>query len=129
VEDGLHKYLAAAGLNGIMGVTLGAWAAHGLEGRLPPAAVDWVRTGASYQLWHAAALVGLAALAARHATRFIPLAGIGFGAGALLFGGSLYLYAWSGQGWLALVTPVGGALMIAGWLATFAAAFRARAGS
>lgn len=120
----MHKYLAAAGLNGTMGVALGAWAAHGLEGRLSPAALEWVRTGASYQLWHAAALLGLAALAARHATRLIAIAGIGFGLGAFLFSGSLYLYAWTGQGWLVMITPIGGALMIGGWLAISAAAFR-----
>ncbi len=120
----MHKILAAAGVNGALGVAFGAWAAHGLEGRLPPAAIEWIRTGASYQLWHAAALLGLAALAARHATRLIGVAAIGFGLGALLFGGSLYLYAWTGLPWLAMITPVGGALMIGGWLATFAAAFR-----
>ncbi len=122
----MHKYLAAAG---VLGVAFGAWAAHGLEGRLPPAAIEWIRTGASYQLWHAAALLGLAALASRHATRLIALAGIGFGFGALLFGGSLYLYAWTGQAAFAMATPVGGALLIGGWLATFAAAFRAGARS
>jgi uncharacterized membrane protein YgdD (TMEM256/DUF423 family) len=120
----LHKFLAAAGVNGVLGVAFGAWAAHGLEGRLPPAAIEWIRTGASYQLWHAAALIGLAALAARHATRLIALAGIGFGLGALLFGGSLYLYAWTEQAAFAMVTPVGGALLIGGWLAALAAAFR-----
>lgn len=125
----MHKYLAAAGVNGVLGVAFGAWSAHGLEGRLPPAALEWVRTGASYQLWHAAALLGLAALAARHATRLIAVAGIGFGLGALLFGGSLYLYAWTEQAWFAMVTPVGGALMVAGWLATLAAAFRVGARS
>jgi uncharacterized membrane protein YgdD (TMEM256/DUF423 family) len=41
-----------------------------------------------------------------------------------LFGGSLYLYAWTEQAAFAMATPVGGALMIGGWLATFAAAFR-----
>ena len=122
----MHKYLAGAGLNGAMGVAFGAWAAHGLEGRLPAAALDWIRTGASYQLWHAAALLGLAAVSTRHGSRLIALAGIGLGLGALLFGGSLYLYAWSEQSWLALVTPAGGALMIAGWLAVLAAAFRVR---
>jgi uncharacterized membrane protein YgdD (TMEM256/DUF423 family) len=121
----LHKLLAAAGLNGAMGVTFGAWAAHGLEGRLPP--LGWIQTGASYQLWHAAALLGLAALAARHATRLFALAGIGFGLGALLFGGSLYLYAWTEQAGFAMVTPIGGALMIGGWLAALAAAFRVSA--
>jgi uncharacterized membrane protein YgdD (TMEM256/DUF423 family) len=128
-RDGLHKYLAAAGVNGVLGVALGAWAAHGLEGRLPPAAIEWIRTGASYQLWHAAALLGLAALVSRHATRLIAVAGIGFGVGALLFAGSLYLYAWTEQAVFAMVTPVGGALMIGGWLATFAAAFRVGARS
>jgi uncharacterized membrane protein YgdD (TMEM256/DUF423 family) len=120
----LHKILAAAGVNGAMGVALGAWAAHGLEGRLPPPAIEWIRTGASYQLWHAAALLGLAALTGRHATRLIGVAATGFGLGALLFGGSLYLYARTEQAAFAMATPVGGALMIGGWLATFAAAFR-----
>ena len=125
----MHRYLAAAGLNGAMGVALGSWAAHGLEGRLTPEALDWIRTGASYQLWHAAALLGLAAVAARHFSRLIAVAGIGFGLGAFLFGGSLYLYAWTGRVWLATITPIGGALMIAGWLAVLAAAFRVGARS
>ena len=120
----MHKILAAAGVNGALGVAFGAWAAHGLEGRLPPPAIEWIRTGASYQLWHAAALLGLAALTGRHATRLIGVAAAGFGLGALLFGGSLYLYAWTEQAAFAMATPVGGALMIGGWLATFAAAFR-----
>ena len=97
----MHKILAAAGVNGVLGVAFGAWAAHGLDGRLPPAAIEWIRTGASYQLWHAAALLGLAALASRHAEQAV----------------------------FAMVTPVGGALMIGGWLATFAAAFRVGARS
>lgn len=124
----MRRYLAAAGLNGAMGVAFGAWAAHGLAGRLPPGALEWIRTGASYQLWHAVALLGLAALAARRESRLLAIAGIGFGCGALLFGGSLYLYAWSAQAWLAAVTPVGGALMIGGWLVILIAAFRTRAG-
>jgi len=120
----LHKYLAGAGLNGAMGVSVGAWAAHGLESRLSPEALEWMRTGVSYQLWHATALLGLAAVAAHHFSRLIAIAGIGLGLGAFLFGGSLYLYAWTGEAGFALVTPVGGALMTAGWLAVLAAAFR-----
>ena len=41
----MHRYLAAASLNGAMGVALGSWAAHGLEGRLTPEALDWIHTG------------------------------------------------------------------------------------
>lgn len=122
----MHKYLAGAGLNGAMGVSIGAWAAHGLQNRLSPEALEWMRTGVSYQLWHAAALLGLAAVAVHHFSRLIAVAGIALGLGAFLFSGSLYLYAWTGQTGFALATPVGGALMIVGWLAVLAAAFRVR---
>ena len=36
--------------------------------------------------------------------------------GALIFSGSLYLLALTGARWLGMVTPVGGVLMIAGWV-------------
>ena len=59
----MRSYLLGAGVNGALGVAMGAWAAHGLQATLPAPAIEWIRTGASYQLWHAAALLGLAALA------------------------------------------------------------------
>lgn len=123
----MRGYLAGAGLNGAMGVALGAWAAHGLQASLPQAAIDWIKTGASYQLWHAAALLGLGALAALRRTRLFPVAGWALGAGAVIFSGSLYLYALAGLGWAASLAPVGGTLMIAGWLAVILAGFRVRA--
>lgn len=120
----MRLYLLGAGVNGVLGVAMGAWASHGLQGRLAPEAIDWVKTGASYQLWHAAALLGLAAVSARHGSRLIAIAGLCFAIGALLFGGSLHLHAFTRQVWLAMVTPVGGTLLIVGWLAVMASAFR-----
>jgi len=110
----------------MLGVVMGAWAAHGLQAILPAPAVEWVKTGASYQLWHAAALLGLAALAAHRPTRLLAWAGLGLGVGALLFAGALYLYALAGLGWAAALAPVGGLLMIGGWLAMILAAIRFR---
>ena len=52
-----------AALSGCLAVALGAWAAHGLDGRLPAQAMGWLRTGLDYQTWHAAALLAVAALA------------------------------------------------------------------
>jgi uncharacterized membrane protein YgdD (TMEM256/DUF423 family) len=123
----VRLYLLGAGLNGALGVAMGAWASHGLQGRLTPEAIDWVKTGASYQLWHAAALVGLAAVSARYGSRLIAVAGVCFAIGGLLFGGSLHLYAFTQQGWLAMLTPVGGTLLIVAWLAVVASAFRGSA--
>ncbi len=122
----MRGYLLGAGLNGVMGVAMGAWAAHGLQATLDAAAIEWVRTGASYQLWHAAALLGLGAAATLRRTRLFALAGLAFGIGALVFSGALYLYALAGLGWIAALAPIGGAAMIAGWLAVIAAAFRLR---
>jgi uncharacterized membrane protein YgdD (TMEM256/DUF423 family) len=122
----MRLYLVGAGLHGAMGVAMGAWASHGLPGTLDPAAIEWVRTGASYQLWHAAALIGLAAAAHLARTRLIALAGLGMGLGALVFSGSLYLYALAGISPLAMLAPVGGVMMIAGWLALIGAGFRFR---
>ena len=118
----VRGYLLGAGLNGALGVAMGAWAGHGLEGALPQQSIEWIKTGSSYQLWHAAALLGLAAIAAVHSTRLFALAGWGFCAGALIFAGSLYLYALSGLGSVAAIVPVGGLLMIGGWVAVILAA-------
>ncbi len=122
----MRGYLLGAGLNGVMGVAMGAWAAHGLQATLDAAAIEWVKTGASYQLWHAAALLGLGAAATLRRTRLFALAGLAFGLGALVFSGALYLYALAGLGWITALAPIGGAAMMLGWLAVIAAAFRLR---
>ena len=106
------KWLAAAGMNGACGVGFGAWAAHGAAEAIGVAAADWVRTGAQYQLWHAAALLGLIAVSGR----IRAWVGSCFCLGALLFSGSLYAMALTGWHWIALVTPFGGLIMLFGWL-------------
>lgn len=123
----MRGYLLGAGLNGVLGVAMGGWAAHGLQATLPATAIDWITTGAAYQLWHAAALLGLAAVAALRPSRLFAAAGLGLGAGALVFAGALYLYALTGLGWSAALAPFGGLLMIGGWIAVIVAAIRGRA--
>ena len=95
----------AAALSGGLAVAAGAFGAHALEGR----AAELLRTGGQYQLAHA-----LAALLALQ----LGIRGPGwlFVAGATLFAGSLYLLALGGPRWLGPVTPVGGLLLIGGWL-------------
>ena len=107
-----------AALSGCLAVALGAWAAHGLDGRLPAQAMGWLRTGLDYQTWHAAALLAVAALArGGPAPAALRLAALGFGLGTVLFCGSLYLMAWTGERWPARVTPFGGLAFLAGWAA------------
>jgi uncharacterized membrane protein YgdD (TMEM256/DUF423 family) len=117
----MRIWLIGAGFHGAIAVGFGAWAAHGAARLLDPPAVDWVKTGSAYQLWHAVALLGIAALGTWWKGRLLRLAGVAFCLGALAFSCSLYVLALGGPIWLVYVTPAGGTLLILGWLALLAA--------
>jgi uncharacterized membrane protein YgdD (TMEM256/DUF423 family) len=125
VYDGMMRYwLAIAALAGASAVLLGAFAAHGLNGRISGAAQSIFDTGARYHLCHALAL-GLAALAMRGPARpRARLAAMLFLAGIVLFSGSLYLLALTGIRAFGFITPLGGLAFIFGWLALGMAALK-----
>lgn len=108
-----------------MGVGLGAFAAHGLEGRLLPQAVDWIDTGARYQLMHAAAVVALGVAATQivdGTTReLVVIAGYCMFAGAMVFALALYTMAFTGVRFLGALAPLGGMGMVAGWVVLLSA--------
>jgi uncharacterized membrane protein YgdD (TMEM256/DUF423 family) len=108
-------WLAAGAINGLIAVAMGAFAAHGLKDRLAPEALDWVRTASIYEMWHALALIVVAALLPRSPA--VKIAGWGFLAGCVLFSGSLYLLALTGWHCFAFVTPLGGIAFLIGWAA------------
>ncbi|MDE1943099.1 MAG: DUF423 domain-containing protein [Betaproteobacteria bacterium] len=94
------------------GVALGAFGAHGLRHVLSPAALEWWHTAVEYQMWHGLGLIGLGAVRAAG----LKWAEALLGAGTVIFSGSLYLLAITGLHWLGMVTPLGGLLIILGWL-------------
>lgn len=108
--------LLLAAVSGFTGVALGAFAAHGLRGRLPEGMLAVFQTGVQYQLWHTAALIGVALLLLRQPDSTVfKLSGGLFVLGILLFSGSLYLMALAG--WrVGMVTPMGGVCFLAAWL-------------
>jgi uncharacterized membrane protein YgdD (TMEM256/DUF423 family) len=120
----MRKLLFLAAVNGGLAVLLGAFAAHGLSGRLAPDRLAVFDTGARYHLAHALAM-GLAALAAREsAASRAATAGWLFLAGILLFCGSLYGLALTGISTLGYLTPFGGLAFVAGWGFLAAAALK-----
>jgi uncharacterized membrane protein YgdD (TMEM256/DUF423 family) len=112
----VNALLVLTALSGAMAVSAGAFGAHGAQGQ----AAEWLRLGAQYQLVHAVAALAAAQLGARGS-------GWLFIAGAALFAGTLYGMALGLPRWLGAVTPVGGALLIAGWLRLAWIGFRRRA--
>jgi uncharacterized membrane protein YgdD (TMEM256/DUF423 family) len=94
-----------AALSAALAVGAGAFGAHGASN---PQAAEWLRTGGLYQLIHAvAALVVMGQ--ARGASVMLL-------AGAAIFALTLYAMALGGPRWLGAVTPIGGTLLIIGWL-------------
>lgn len=110
--DGRRRGILVAGaLLAALGIVLGAFGTHGLRDALGERQLGWWETAVQYQMWQAVGLVALGALPRRLG---IPAAMIG--GGALVFSGSLYAMALTDARWLGAVTPLGGLLMILGWL-------------
>lgn len=116
----LRPWLFAAAVNGAMAVVMRALAAHALQSRLMPDELAHVILGADFQLWHALGLWGVALLSPyvqnRQNARWLQLVGLAFIIGIVSFSGGLYLMALGSFDFLHGVVPMGGALLIGGWL-------------
>jgi uncharacterized membrane protein YgdD (TMEM256/DUF423 family) len=123
----VRLWFVIAALNGALAVAFGAFAAHGLSQQLDTHALGIFETGARYQMYHALAM-GLAALAMQtKAARTATWSACLFLAGIILFSGSLYALAVTGERMFAFVTPVGGISFLAGWVLLALAAWRSKA--
>ena len=96
---------AIAALSAAIAIAAGAFGAHAASG---PQAAEWLRTGGTYQLVHAVAVLVLAGQARGPAILLLV--------GAAIFAGTLYAMAMGAPRILGAVTPIGGTVMIAGWL-------------
>lgn len=111
-------YLALAAASGFLAVALGAFGAHALRGSLDAYALSVYDTAVLYHFVHTLALFGVALLlrSLSPSPRSLAIAGGAFAVGVLVFSGSLYLLAVTGQRWLGAVTPVGGVAFLLGWI-------------
>ena len=118
--------LLLASFSGFTGVALGAFGAHALRGQLSERMLAVFQTGVQYQLWHTAALIGVALLLLRQPhSLLLKLSGGLFALGTVLFSGSLYLMTLAG--WrVGMITPMGGVCFLAGWLLFGIAAWRSQ---
>lgn len=115
----------------MLAVAFGAFGAHSIRTHVDAEAYHIWTTAAQYQFFHGLALLGLAALEGRLASRVVGFARILFLLGILCFCGSLYLLAARDllglQGIVKIlgpITPLGGLLFIAGWGTILAGSIR-----
>lgn len=120
------RWIVIGATLGALAVAAGALGAHALKARLEPAALENWRTAAHYHALHAIALVLLGLSVERRGRG--GAAGWCFLLGILGFSGSLYAYCLGGPRFLVHVTPVGGVLLIVGWVAFALSARRRRTG-
>ena len=111
-----RKFLVAGGIFGLLGVILGAFGAHGLKNVLDADTLTSFETGVRYQIYHALLLIGLANFTKLQNNLLFWF----FTIGSIFFSGSIYLLSLDELAGLdfssiALVTPLGGALLIVGW--------------
>lgn len=129
-----HKiWLLVGSVLGMLAVALGAFGAHrlksllegqGLAGHeLDRQLAPW-NTAAQYQMFHALALLAIGLLAARRCGLAIHLAGTAMTLGTLIFSGCLYALVLSGQKMLGWIVPIGGTLLIVGWVCLAVAAWQ-----
>ncbi|CAB9523290.1 expressed unknown protein [Seminavis robusta] len=115
-SESLQKYAAVLGASG---VALGALGSHALKDTLSKGnhLESW-RTAIAYQLFHATALIGMAALAEARQDESLMRAGQYMAVGSLMFSGSIYglCLGVGPKKVLGPTTPIGGMLMIGGWV-------------
>ncbi|MCE9544959.1 MAG: DUF423 domain-containing protein [Planctomycetia bacterium] len=109
-------------LLGATGVGAGAIGSHMLANKLAIPQREQFETAVRYQLIHALALVAVGALGRGRPSRWLCVAGVTFVGGVLLFSGGLYTYIAAVTVPLPLrfavhLVPVGGVMLIIGWLA------------
>ena len=110
------RTLALAGILLALATVFGAFGAHALKAQLSPDRLQIYETAVRYHFFHALGLLGIGL-----ALRFTDAAALRWAAvlvltGVVLFSGSLYALTFGAPRPFGIVTPFGGAALIAGWI-------------
>lgn len=115
--------ILVGGLLGFSGVILAAAGSHMIPGLDDAVAFKSWQSANSMHLLHAISLIALAALYRQQGGQLILLAAVLITAGVTLFSGSIYLSLMTDLEGATRFAPVGGTLLILGWLMIAVSAF------
>jgi uncharacterized membrane protein YgdD (TMEM256/DUF423 family) len=101
---------------GALSVIAGAFGAHALAARLEPRELQLWETAARYLMYGGVAMVLVGLFGAQGARRGVDGAGWCLLLGSAIFSGTVFGLALGGPRWLGAITPLGGTLLIAGFL-------------
>lgn len=116
------NWIGIAAINMAIAVALGAFGAHGLKNMVSAQQLEWWQTATLYWFVHALGLLLVGILirlkSTTQTTAWLLQIGI------LIFAGSLYAMTLGAPRWFGAITPIGGVLMITGWLWLAVSTFR-----
>lgn len=115
------RYIITGASLALIAVLLGAFGAHILKEKISLTDLQSFETGLRYQMYHALAIILLGLITDRFKHLFLAIGFWLFLAGTVLFSGSIYLlstreltgFFWT---WLGPITPIGGLMLIVGWV-------------
>lgn len=119
------RWFSCGALAAALAISAGAFGAHALEARLAADRLDLWETGARYLMYGALGLMAVGLLS-RSLGRDLAAAGRSLVGGAAIFSGTVFALALGGPRWLGAITPIGGLLLIAGFLLAALAAWHER---
>ncbi len=121
----MKTFIIVGAVNAFLAVALGAFGAHGLEGRIADKYLETWQTGVTYQMFHAGGLLAIAILLGNlPGNTLLTRAGWVMLAGIILFSGSLYILSLTGFSMLGAVTPFGGVAFLTAWVMVIIAAVK-----
>ncbi|MCY8858132.1 DUF423 domain-containing protein [Bacillus atrophaeus] len=121
----MKLFLILGAMNALVAVGLGAFGAHGLEGKIPDKYLQVWHTGVQYHMYHALGLLAVAFLADKlSGVGSVTAAGWLMFAGIVLFSGSLYILSVTQVSILGAITPLGGVAFIVSWIMIVVAAVK-----
>lgn len=112
-----HFAIITGALYCAIAVGAGAFGAHGLGNRLDARSLELWETAARYLMYTGLGLLAVGILDELWDERLLHAAGGALALGGLIFSGTVFALALGAPKWLGAVTPIGGLLLITGFLA------------
>jgi uncharacterized membrane protein YgdD (TMEM256/DUF423 family) len=116
--------IATAALLIAAATILGAFGAHALQTKLTPDRLSIYETAVRYHFYHALGLLGIGLAARVYEGALVSWSAGLVLSGVVLFSGSIYFLSFGAPRMIGIITPIGGTLLIAGWIAFAAAVIR-----
>ncbi|WP_026581941.1 DUF423 domain-containing protein [Bacillus sp. J33] len=121
----MKLFIIIGAINAFLSVALGAFGAHGLEGRVEPKYLEIWKTGVTYQMFHATGILIIGVLLGKlPGTALLSWSGWLMLIGIILFSGSLYVLTLTKISVLGAITPLGGVSFLAAWVLLIMAAVK-----